>query len=132
MKTEDSKYYNQIIQGTNFTYTGKFVRMTYSDGGRKYGKYGILSIWTTNHHPFHHHTNGVDLICLRENVLVMDIGDMKLYLADDEEDREYESQAHITKAFAEELAEFEEYLTGRRQKCFSHFLERSAQRGYNA
>lgn len=128
MKTEDFKYYNQIIQGTNFTYTGKFVRMTHSDGGRRYGKHGIPSIWTTNYHPFYHHTHGVDVTWLRENLLVMDIGDMKMYLANDEEDREYECQTHIPKAFAEELAEFEEYLTGIRRKGFSCFLEWSARR----
>lgn len=126
MKTEDFKYYNQIIQGTDFTYTGKFVRMTHSDGGRKYGKHGIPSIWTTNYHPFHHHTSGVDTAWLRENVLVMDIADMKLYLDDAEEDREYECRTHVPQAFVADLAEFEEYLAVRRGLGFACFLEWSA------
>lgn len=88
----------------------------------------LFSIWTNNSHSFYHHTHEVDATSLRENVLVMDIGDMKIYLADDKEDRKYECQTHIPKALAKELAEFEKYLPGRRRKGFSGLLEWSVRR----
>lgn len=99
VKIQDFPYYNELMQGIEFTYTGKYERMQTFDAGAKHGKNGIPVIWTTNYDPRQKFNRDVDLKWLRENVLFVDLQQLSMKLDRGEHDRLYQCQSRSREQF---------------------------------
>lgn len=95
-KRPETIEYNELISGTEFTYNGKFCHIMTYEGGARFGKNGIPVIWTSNFHPWDQsdprkvNNKKVDTEWLKDNVLLVNIGNRKMTLSNDEEDILYE------------------------------------------
>lgn len=99
VKIQDFAYYNELMQGIEFTYTGKYERMRTFDAGAKHGRNGIPVMWTTNYDPRQKFNRDVDLKWLRENVLFVDLQQLKMKLDQGEPDTEYPCQSRSREQF---------------------------------
>lgn len=68
VRIQDFAYYNELMQGIQFTYTGKYERMQIFDAGAERGKNGTPIVWTTKYDQRQKFNRDADLKWLRDNV----------------------------------------------------------------
>lgn len=93
------EFYNPMIQGSEFNFTGKYCAWKKFDAGKMYGKNGIPCIWTSNYNPFFENNAGIDVEWLRENIILVDTGSTRLTLDKGEPDIIYELECSIPRSF---------------------------------
>lgn len=93
------KYWNDLMQGIEFTYTRKYSKVQLFDSGTQLRQESIPVIWTMNYGPRKRHNANVDVDWLNQNVLFVDLRKLSMKLGAEEQDRLYPSETKTRMTF---------------------------------